>query len=194
MMLGCMAALCVTSCLNNDDNDNSQTGLTPAEKALCYSTLAGDYTGDLLYMAVDESERTEAVDTIDGRWYIPTDSTLIITDFPSALLAEHVSQPPLKEALADAPDQTIKCQVYYTQLTPIEFLVNPYPLTYTLNYGGGTHEVQVYFYANNAYSFGSYDPTEKKLFIKIIEGVIYVDGQQTNYLTSTPFLFVAQKK
>ena len=100
----CVAAACVTSCINNDDDDNSSQALTKAEIAQCYMTVGGNYTGDLFYLTTSADGMTENIDTLVGKWNIPTDSTLIITEFPSKVLAESVSYSGLKEALAEAPN------------------------------------------------------------------------------------------
>ena len=189
----CVAAVCVTSCINNDDDDNSSQALTKAEIAQCYMTVGGNYTGDLLYLTTSADDMTEDVDTLVGKWNIPTDSTLIITDFPSKVLAEYVSYPGLKEALAEAPDQVIKCRIQFVEKSPVQFLVNPYVLEYTLHYGDGDHQVRVAFYINNIYSFGTFDATSRELMLKIIPGALYVDGKETSYFTPSQIVFVAKK-
>ena len=195
ILLGCLTALCVTSCLGSDDDaNNSSKGLSKAEIAQCYLTVGGNYSGDLLYFSKSDDGLFEEVDTLDGAWYIPTDSTLFITDFPSEVLAENVIYSELKDALADAPDQIVKCRIRFVETSPVQFLVNPYTLEYTLHYGGGDHKVQVVFYNENIYSFGILNAESRELMLKIIPAYLYVDGKQTNYLTQSQIIFVSRKQ
>ena len=195
ILLGCLTALCITSCLGSDDDaNNSSKGLSKAEIAQCYLTVGGNYSGDLLYFSKSDDGLFEEVDTLNGAWYIPTDSTLFITDFPSEVLAENVIYSELKEALADAPDQIVKCRIRFVETSPVQFLVNPYTLEYTLHYGGGDHKVQVVFYNENIYSFGVLNAESRELMLKIIPAYLYVDGKQTNYLTQSQIIFVSKKQ
>ena len=195
ILLGCLTALCITSCLGSDDDaNNSSKGLSKAEIAQCYLTVGGNYSGDLLYFSKSDDGLFEEVDTLNGAWYIPTDSTLFITDFPSEVLAENVIYSELKEALADAPDQIVKCRIRFVETSPVQFLVNPYTLEYTLHYGGGDHKVQVVFYNENIYSFGILNAESRELMLKIIPAYLYVDGKQTNYLTQSQIIFVSRKQ
>ena len=195
ILLGCLTALCVTSCLGSDDDaNNSSKGLSKAEIAQCYLTVGGNYSGDLLYFSKSEDGLYEEVDTLNGAWYIPSDSTLFITDFPSEVLAENVIYSELKDALADAPDQIVKCRIRFVETSPVQFLVNPYTLEYMLHYGGGDHKVQVVFYNENIYSFGILNAESRELMLKIIPAYLYVDGKQTNYLTQSQIIFVSRKQ
>jgi hypothetical protein len=195
ILLGCLTALCITSCLGSDDDaNNSSKGLSKAEIAQCYLTVGGNYSGDLLYFSKSDDGLFEEVDTLDGAWYIPTDSTLFITDFPSEVLAENVIYSELKDALADAPDQIVKCRIRFVETSPVQFLVNPYTLEYMLHYGGGDHKVQVVFYNENIYSFGVLNAESRELMLKIIPAYLYVDGKQTNYLTQSQIIFVSRKQ
>ena len=195
ILLGCLTALCVTSCLGSDDDaNNSSKGLSKAEIAQCYLTVGGNYSGDLLYFSKSEDGLYEEVDTLNGAWYIPTDSTLFITDFPSEVLAENVIYSELKDALADAPDQIVKCRIRFVETSPVQFLINPYTLEYMLHYGGGDHKVQVVFYNENIYSFGILNAESRELMLKIIPAYLYVDGKQTNYLTQSQIIFVSRKQ
>ena len=195
ILLGCLTALCVTSCLGSDDDaNNSSKGLSKAEIAQCYLTVGGNYSGDLLYFSKSEDGLYEEVDTLNGAWYIPTDSTLFITDFPSEVLAENVIYSELKDALADAPDQIVKCRIRFVETSPVQFLVNPYTLEYMLHYGGGDHKVQVVFYNENIYSFGILNAESRELMLKIIPAYLYVDGKQTDYLTQSQIIFVSKKQ
>lgn len=194
MMFGCLAALCVTSCLGDDDNNNnSSSTLSKSQIAQCFMTVKGDYTGDLLYLAKADDGLTEQVDTLVGEWSIPTDSTLIIYDFPAKVLAEFVSHTGLKNALAEAPDQDVKCQTRYVNVSPVQFLVNPRTLEYDLFYDGSTHKVHVVFFGENTYSFASFDAESNDMMVKIIPAYLYVDEKMTSYLTQSQIIFLGKR-
>ena len=189
IMFGCLTALCVSSCLGDDTSESDSQTLTKAQIAQCFQTVAGNYTGKLYYEAASSDGYTTIVDSLDASWYIPTDSTLIITDLPAKALAEYVSYKPLKTALAEAPNKMVNCKTWYLETSPVEFLVNPYTIEYDLEFDGKQHKVNVVFYANNTYSFGVYDSGEKSMVVKIIPALIYVDDKQTSYLTSSQLIF-----
>ena len=194
MMFGCLAALCVTSCLGDDDNNNnSSSTLSKSQIAQCFMTVKGDYTGDLLYLAKADDGLTEQVDTLVGEWSIHTDSTLIIYDFPAKVLAEFVSHAGLKNALAEAPIQDVKCQTRYVNVSPVQFLVNPRTLEYDLFYDGSTHKVHVMFFGENTYSFGSFDAESNDMMVKIIPAYLYVDEKMTSYLTQSQIIFLGKR-
>ena len=189
IMIGCLTALCVTSCLGDDTSESDSQTLTKAQIAQCFMTVAGNYTGKLYYEAKSSDGYATIVDSLDTSWYIPTDSTLIITDFPAKVVAEFVSYQPLKAALAEAPNKMVNCKTWYLKTSPIELLVNPYTIEYDLEFDGKQHKVHVVFYANNTYSFGVYDSGSNSMVVKIIPAVIYVDEKQTSYLTSSQLIF-----
>lgn len=189
IMFGCLTALCVTSCLGDDTSDNDSQTLTKAQIAQCFQTVAGSYSGYLYYEAKSNDGYTTVVDSLGASWYIPTDSTLIITDFPAKAVAEYVTYQPLKTALAEAPNKVVNCKTWYLETSPVEFLVNPYTIEYDLEFDGKQHKVHVVFYANNTYSFGVYDSGSNSMVVKIIPAVIYVDEKQTSYLTSSQLIF-----
>lgn len=194
MMFGCLAALCVTSCLGDDDNNNNSSNtLSKSQIAQCFMTVKGDYTGDLLYLAKADDGLTEQVDTLVGEWSIPTDSTLIIYDFPAKVLAEFVSHTGLKKALAEAPNQDVKCQTRYVNVSPVQFLVNPRTLEYDLFYDGNTHKVHVVFFGENTYSFASFDAESNDMMVKIIPAYLYVDEKMTSYLTQSQIIFLGKR-
>ena len=189
IMIGCLTALCVTSCLGDDTSESDSQTLTKAQIAQSFMTVAGNYTGKLYYEAKSSDGYATIVDSLDTSWYIPTDSTLIITDFPAKVVAELVSYQPLKAALAEAPNKMVNCKTWYLKTSPIELLVNPYTIEYDLEFDGKQHKVHVVFYANNTYSFGVYDSGSNSMVVKIIPAVIYVDEKQTSYLTSSQLIF-----
>lgn len=194
VMFGCLTALFVTSCLSSEDDNYQDTSinLSRSEIAQCFQTVGGHYTGDLIHSA--DNSQTYDGDTIVGTWYIPTDSTMIITNFPSRLLAENISYQPLREAMEAEPDQTISCKIEFITKEPLQFLINPGTLTYYLHYAGVDHKVYVVFLGNSGYSFGNYDTLKDELSMQIVESNLYIDGLESTYLSMAPFHFVSKKK
>lgn len=188
----CLAAVSVTSCLGDDSKDNN--ALTDQEKAQCLAVVKGDYTGKLVYPTTETKDGKAVSDTIDAKWSIASDNKLIIKAFPTRLLAEHVTDSTVKEALASANDIDIECYIGFINVSPVQYLINPQTPSYTVNYGDKEHKIQVPFLASNYYSFGSYDQTQNLMEMQIIEAGLYIDGQLTDYLTtSIPFAFYSKK-
>lgn len=177
LLVGCLAAVSLTSC---NDDDDSYRSLTKEEKAQCYQTVRGNYSGKLVYATGETKNGKTVTDTIDAAWSVQTDSTLIIRQLPTRLLALHVTNTELKHALETAPAQDLVCRVNYTQTSPIGFLLNPVTPSYDLTFGGASHKVQVPFYTNVSQSFGLYSSDKKMLQLQVIEGGIYIDSKQSS--------------
>lgn len=193
-MLGCLAAMCVTFTSCNDDDDNSSKSLTPTEKQTAYNAIKGDYTGKLIYGAVNAKNSKDITDTIAATWHIATDSTVVIDKFPTKLLADNITDDNIKAALTAADAQNITCYTNYFRVSPAAFWANPVTPSYNLTYGGAAHKVQIAFFINSTYSFGQLD-AKGNFEMQIIEGGIYVDGKlTTNLKANTPFMFIAEKK
>lgn len=182
-----LAAVSLTSCLK--DNDDSNTGLSKAEKEYCANIVKGSYTGNLIYAAKNIQNVNDVTDTLSVSWSITSDSTLTIHNFPSHLLAENISDKTLKEAIANSPDPDIDCLIGFITTNPIQWLINPVSPCYKLQFNGAEHNFYVAFYANSTSSFGRYTSSTKKIEMQIVEGAIFMDKNETAYLTqATPFV------
>lgn len=192
-MACCVAAMGLTSCMN--DNDDSGRELSKEELAYCLNTVKGTYQGDLIYIAKNVKDISDKTDTLKISWNIVNDSTMTIKNFPTRLLAENISDDKLKAALAEAPNQDIDCLIGFINASPVQYLINPKAPSFNINHDGKDHKIQVAFYANSTGSFGSFNQTKKVLYMQIVEGAIYMDGKQTAYLTTAnPFAFEAAKE
>ena len=188
-----LAAVSLTSCLKDDNNSNS--GLSDAEKQYCATVVKGNYTGSLIYAAKNIKDVTDVTDTVAVSWSVTNDSTLTIHKFPSRLLAEQVSDEALKSAIAEYPDQDINCRIGFITNNPIQWLINPSAPCYKVQLEGAEHVVYVGFYVNTTSSFGRYDSTNKQVVMQIVEGAIFMDEKETGYLTQAiPFAFEADKQ
>lgn len=179
-----------TSCLNNEDD-----GITAEEQQAAYEQVKGDYNGKVVYSKQNEDKSAYVNDTLDISWSISTDSTLLVKQFPSSLLAANISNEDIKTAMASCAPVDIKCYTGYYSLTPVIFLINPTSVTYNLTYGGSSHKVQVVFYVNSSYSYGVYRSSTGLLEMQLIEAGIYVDGtyQTTMLSKAVPFKLFCKK-
>jgi len=190
--LCCLAAMSMifTSC-NKDDGNGK---LTPEEKKAAFEAVKGNYTGKLIYAATNPKNPKDLTDTISTSWSILTDSTMKISQIPASVLAENITNADVKAELAKQDPQDINCSISFVSISPITFLINPASPTYTFAYGGKSHKVQMAFYVNNAYSFGALN-TKNALQMQIVEGAIYVDDAETQYLNQAiPLVFIMDKK
>ncbi len=176
-----LAAMSLTSCLK--DSDSSSSGLTPAEQEYCATVVKGNYTGKLIYAAKNIKDVSDVTDTVAVSWTIANDSTMTIHNFPSRLLAENISDEALRSAIAEAPDQDIKCYIGFISKDPIQWLINPSAPCYNVQFEGAEHKVYVGFYVNSTYSFGRYTASTSKVEMQIVEGAIFMDSKETGYLT-----------
>ncbi|PTL33735.1 DUF4840 domain-containing protein [Prevotella sp. oral taxon 376] len=190
VMLCCMAAMFLTSC-NTDDNGYT---LTKEEIAACLNAVKGNYTGKLIYPSQNPNNSNDKTDSLDIQWSADMDTTITVKQFPASLLAKFVEDNTLKTALESAENKELKCNLYFTRVSPVVFLANTAPIELSLNYGGAAHQVQVLFYINSAASVGIYDASKKELQIQLLIGNISVDKGQTNYLKNpTPLVFSGTK-
>lgn len=192
LMICCLAAVSLTSCNSEED----YTGLTPEQKAAAYNTVKGSYEGDLIYPSQNPSNKSDVADTLQVKWEINTDSTLVIRNFPMALLANNITNENLAKAIKAERARDLKCYISFTQVTPVNFFINPVTPSFSLNINGKNQLVQVAMLINNIYSFGVYDATKNSIQMQIVEAAIYVNGiLQSGYLSSSmPFIFKATKK
>ena len=190
-----LTALCVTSCINDDDDNEKIVPLTKEQVAQCYQMIKGNYTGHLVFSVKNAATSQNGVDSVATSWSVINDSTITIDKFPAKLIADVLTNANMKEALAKADPQTLTCYYGFISNSPIQFLVNPMTLNYTLNYGGAEHKVSVAFYVNSPYSFGAYDHQKTIMEMQLLVGAVYEDGKTTTYLReTTPLVFSSKKK
>ncbi len=184
----------MTSCLDDDDDDEDGT-ITEEQLYAVYQEIRGTYTGTISYYEL-ESDNTLSSDTVtqDIQWTISSESTLTIKDFPSELLAQYITSETIAAAVAEQEPQDLTCNWSVYSISPIQLLVNPYTLSYTVTYEGVTYEVQIPFYVNSYYSFATYDSDDKEMTMQIVAGALYVDGvQNSNFVSSgAPFVLAGE--
>ena len=162
-----VAAFAFTSCNTGDDN-NYRKPLTKSEKDVCYLKTAGVHYGKLAYMSdehVTEIKGTkEYIDTLDVTTDIygnVKDTVMTVRNFPVKIFAryipENVDTKELKEALKkyEMPVSFKSVVTYYTVTPVLQFLLSPETITVNLEYGGATHKVNFYCYANAYYIYNT---------------------------------------
>lgn len=179
MVAAFVAAFAFTSCNTGDDNNYTKP-LTKSEKDVCYLKTAGSRMSKLAYMSdehVTETKGTkEYIDTLNVATDIygnGKDTVMTVHNFPVKIFARYIPEnaemKDLKEALKNYEKMPVsfKSVVYYYSVTPaLQFLLTPETMTVNLEYGGATHKVKFYFYANQPYSIcniGQINSTTNKL-------------------------------
>lgn len=162
-----IAAFAFTSCNTGDDNNYTKP-LTKSEKDVCYLKTAGVHYGKLAYMSdehVTEIKGTkEYIDTLDVTTDIygnGKDTVMTVRNFPVKIFAryipENVDTKELKETLKKykMPVSFKSVVTYYTVTPVLQFLLSPETITVNLEYGGATHKVNFYCYANAYYIYNT---------------------------------------
>lgn len=167
-----VAAFAFTSCNTGDDNNSYYKPLTQAEKQTCYFKTAGNRMSKLAYMSdehvteytTDKGKQKEYYDTLNVSTSIygdGKDTVMTVHNFPVKILARYIPEnaetKDLKEALKKYETPvSFKSVVYYYSVTPVlQFLLTPEAITVNLEYGGATHKVKFYCYANQLYPYYS---------------------------------------
>ena len=166
-----VAAFAFTSCNTGDDNNYTKP-LTQAEKQTCYSKTAGNRMSKLAYISdehvteyvtTDKVKQKEYIDTLDVATDIygnGKDTVMTVNNFPVKIFARYIEgddKKELKEALKKCEMQvSFKSVVTYYKVTPVlQFLLYPETMTVNLEYGGATHKVNFYVYANAYYIYNT---------------------------------------
>lgn len=190
-----LTALCITSCIGDDNNDEGLTFLPKEQAAQCFQLMKGNYTGYLFYSKDNTTNQQASADSVAVSWSVINDSTITVSNIPSNLIAGIINHTGMKEALAEAAPQTLKCYYKFVSSSPMQFLAYPASMSYKLNYGGKEHKVDVAFYVNTPYSFGEYVQNTQRMNLQVIIGAIYEDGNSTSYLReSMPLVFSSREK
>ncbi|MBR7029879.1 MAG: DUF4840 domain-containing protein [Prevotella sp.] len=185
LALGCMAALSLTSCLKNDDNNNN--GLSEAQIAQCVNAVRGEYTGKLVYPS-QGTQYYDNADTVDVSWSIGADTMLVIKSFPVKAIGEQIYDSDLKKALTESDVKgELKCLLgFYGYNNEVLFLLGPQKMDFPIFYKGATHTLSVYFWTND-YSYGYKNPQTGEMEGRIILATAIIDNDESkNYINNSP--------
>lgn len=191
LLLCMIAALTMTSCLSDDDDDS---GLTREEQHTAYLSVAGEHSGQLVYYDTIFTSKPSKVDSVVAKVNFDTDSTVTVYNFRVNSIAHFVQDATAKACLENAPAQILKCYTLFYGLSPVTFHILPQKLTFSTTADGTPHTITLAFYAGYPNSYGV--KSGKSLGLQIVLGGVYLDYENitggTNLLANglaLPFYF-----
>ena len=118
------------------------------------------------------------------------DSTMRITNFPVAALAEHISNKELSEAIAKEAPRTITCKYNVMSNSTSEvayYIACPNVIELNLAYGANnkSHKVQLVFMPNQMYYGYCTLKEPRKLGFQFYLVQLWVDGAQTAFIKNS---------
>ena len=182
--LFCLAGMGLTSCLVDDDDNQS---LTPQEIGQCLNTIKGNYTGKMLFENHNPDNASDIVDTLDIAWSITADTMIVINAFPQTVILDRINEEPMKTALEEADPAPLRAVLAFYSNNPISFLAYPYSVVYDIELNGTAHKAILAFWVNT-YSYGLFDKATQVLQVKLQAAGLYLDENTThNYLTNSDY-------
>lgn len=188
----CFAAISFTSCNTGDDNGYSYLTLEQQNTYQKNLAFAGTFNNMVILFEhkndADVKNQTDSIET-SCEFSMYGDSTLHVSNFPIAQLAEHISDKDLKEAIAKVEGKSVNFKYMVlpnsNQTTAYLYAV-PQPITLNLTYGtdAKSHEVKLLF-TYDYYNVGYCVWGSKQLGFPFYLSTIYVDGKQTNYISNS---------
>lgn len=183
-----LTALTFTSCNTGDDNGYSY--LTKEQQDAYQTKMAGSYPNlVLLFDHKNDANVKNQVDSVETSCDFRNDSTFTINNFPIWKLAEHISNPELKEAISQVGNQPVagKYMVLPNSKTnQAYFSACPSPINLNLTYGSDAkeHKVVLVFTTSSYYTGGCIWST-RQIGFPFYLTYIFVDGAQTNYIKNS---------
>lgn len=185
-----LTAQTFTSCNTGDDNGYSL--LTKEQQDAYQTKMAGSYRNlVLLFDHKNDANVKNQADSVETECYFSmrNDSTFTISNFPIKKLAEHISNPELKEAISKVEDKTVTGMYMVlpnSQTNQAYFYAYPSPINLNLKYGSDAkeHKVVLVFSPDTYYAGGCIWAT-KQIGFPFYLTRIFVDGAQTNYIKNS---------
>lgn len=184
-----LTALTFTSCNTGDDNGYSL--LTKEQQDAYQTKMAGSYPNlVLLFDHKNDANVKNQVDSVETSCDFRNDSTFTINNFPIKELAEHISNPELKEAISKVKDKTVVTGKYMvlpnSKTNQAYFYACPSPINLNLTYGSDAkeHKVVLEFTTSSYYTGGCIWST-KQIGFPFYLTRIFVDGAPTNYIKNS---------
>lgn len=202
-------AMCVTSCLSNEDDS-----LDYATQKQYQQIMAGPQTGKIRFYrqqgtrAYVGQQTLVKYDSIPANWYIGSDSTITINNFPVYMLdsaiivkkdatgddaVKYRSLNQAIRAMKDNPSQGfIKAKALYAipstgwvSESVLQFMLQPLTIERTINFNGGDHKVYFVF---NRYNVGAFSRSTREAQASYTLSAICIDQpSQQNAVPSTYF-------
>ena len=185
-----LTALTFTSCNTGDDNGYSL--LTKEQQDAYQTKMAGSYRNlVLLFDHKNDANVKNQADSVETECYFSmrNDSTFTISNFPIKKLAEHISNPELKEAISKVEDKTVTGMYMVlpnSQTNQAYFYAYPSPINLNLTYGSDAKEHKVVLvFTPDTYYVGGCIWSTKQIGFPFYLTHIFVDGAQTNYIKNS---------
>ena len=178
-----------TSCLKDDDDNNTTEGLSKEQIHNCYLQMAGEHTGKLFFLKRENSSSKS--DSIDITWTVVSDSVITIHSVPAEVLASTTENEPIKTAIIETMGK-VDMKVYYLpyKTSPITFTDYPNPLQANIFYNNATHTV-TFGFVISTYSWGTFE--NKKMRMQMVLDGIYLDNSTYSYLTTQAPLLIEER-
>lgn len=202
-------AMCVTSCLSNEDDS-----LDYATQKQYQQIMAGPQTGKIRFYrqsgtrAYAGQQTLVKYDSIPANWYIGSDSTITINNFPvymldSAIIVnkdatgdDAVKYRSLNQAIRAMKDNHsqgfTKAKALYAipstgwvSESVLQFMLQPLTIKRTIHFNGGDHDVYFVF---NRYNVGAFSRSTREAQASYTLSAICIDKlSQQNAVPSTYF-------
>lgn len=202
-------AMCVTSCLSNEDDS-----LDYATQKQYQQVMEGPQTGKIRFYrqqgtrAYVGQQTLVKYDSIPANWYIGSDSTITINDFPvymldSAIIVnkdatgdDAVKYRSLNQAIRAMKDNhqqgfTTAKALYaipstgWVSESVLQFMLQPLTIERTINFNGGDHKVYFVF---NSYNVGAFSRSTREAQASYTLSAICIDQlSPQNAVPSTYF-------
>lgn len=202
-------AMCVTSCLSNEDDS-----LDHATQKQYQQIMAGPQTGKIRFYrqqgtrAYVGQQTLVKYDSIPASWYIGSDSTITINNFPvymldSAIIVKKdatgddaVKYRSLNQAIRAMKDNHsqgfTKAKALYAipstgwvNESVLQFMLQPLTIERTINFNGGDHKVYFVF---NSYNVGAFSRSTREAQASYTLSAICIDKlSPQNAVPSTYF-------
>lgn len=202
-------AMCVTSCLSNEDDS-----LDYATQKQYQQIMAGPQTGKIRFYrqqgtrAYVGQQTLVKYDSIPANWYIGSDSTITINNFPvymldSAIIVKKdatgddaVKYRSLNQAIRAMKDNPslgfTKAKALYAipstgwvSESVLQFMLQPLTIKRTIHFNGGDHDVYFVF---NRYNVGAFSRSTREAQASYTLSAICIDQpSQQNAVPSTYF-------
>lgn len=202
-------AMCVTSCLSNEDDS-----IDYATQKRYQQIMEGSQTGKIRFYrqsgtrAYVGQQTLVKYDSIPASWYIGSDSTITINNFPvymldSAIIVnkdatgdDAVKYRSLNQAIRAMKDNHsqgfTKAKALYAipstgwvNESILQFMLQPLTIERTINFNGGDHKVYFVF---NSYNVGAFSRSTREAQASYTLSAICIDKfSQQNAVPSTYF-------
>jgi len=183
VVLCCVVAGLMTSCLNDNNDDN---GLSKEEQLQAFQTVRGNYSGDVIFYKNTydgmSTPTKKDIDTLKASFSLLTDSTAHINNLPLAALANQIKDSKVAEAVMNGTVTTtpVNLYTYYYVVSPATCLVGADYVEVKATYDGEEHTIRFGFYSGittgTTVSFGIYSSTAGIFQIGLRLGAVWVDG------------------